>query len=396
MAAVSLTSGEAIAAALPAQRARLVRLCARLAGDPTVAEDLAQETLLEAWRHASKLTDSSGADRWLNAIARNVCLRWRRVRGRDLAWLIPFDAPDTSPHEHDMIANLAAAEDDLTLELERDDLARLLDRAMAALPPETRQVLVARCIEETPQAEAAARLGLTEGALAVRLHRGKLALRRILETELRDDAANYGIPLAEADGWQETRMWCMFCGQHRLRGYFNAAAGELILRCPTCEAARGVNTCHHVSHRGLFHGVTAHKVAFNRVMRWAGPYYRAALRDGHAICQHCWRPAPLRMGHPAGMPLSDGEQRGFHVVCARCDYPQNNGSLSFLILALPDGRRFWREHPRLRTLPEREIEAGGFPAVVAGYESVTDGARLEVVATRSNLSILSTHVTPHP
>jgi RNA polymerase sigma-70 factor (ECF subfamily) len=61
-----------------AERARLVRLCAVLTGDAEAAEDFAQETLLEAWRHRHKLTDTCGADRWLTAIARNVCLRWSR------------------------------------------------------------------------------------------------------------------------------------------------------------------------------------------------------------------------------------------------------------------------------------------------------------------------------
>ena len=64
------------------ERARLVRLCAILSGDGDAAEDLAQETLLEAWRHRHKVTDAHGVDRWLMAIARNVCLRWGRTCGR--------------------------------------------------------------------------------------------------------------------------------------------------------------------------------------------------------------------------------------------------------------------------------------------------------------------------
>ena len=64
-------------------RRRLVRLCAVISGDPAAAEDLAQETLLEAWRNAHKLHDPSGAERWLAAIARNVCLRNARRRGRE-------------------------------------------------------------------------------------------------------------------------------------------------------------------------------------------------------------------------------------------------------------------------------------------------------------------------
>jgi DNA-directed RNA polymerase specialized sigma24 family protein len=40
---------------LAEERTRLVRLCARLTGSSGVAEDLAQETLLEAWRNQQKL-----------------------------------------------------------------------------------------------------------------------------------------------------------------------------------------------------------------------------------------------------------------------------------------------------------------------------------------------------
>jgi DNA-directed RNA polymerase specialized sigma24 family protein len=70
---------------LDAQRRRLVRLCAGISGDHGAAEDLAQETLLEAWRNRHKLHDPAGADRWLAAIARNVCRRWASSRGRDVA-----------------------------------------------------------------------------------------------------------------------------------------------------------------------------------------------------------------------------------------------------------------------------------------------------------------------
>src|SRR3954451_22870934 len=75
-----------------AARRRLVRLCERLTGDRHAAEDLAQETLLEAWRNAHKLHDPTGADHWLAAIARNVCLRWARSRGREPARLDVFEA----------------------------------------------------------------------------------------------------------------------------------------------------------------------------------------------------------------------------------------------------------------------------------------------------------------
>ena len=71
----ALTATFDIEALLSAERQRLVRLCAHFSGDRDAAEDLAQETLIEAWRHHDRLVDRQGCDRWLTAIAHNVSLR---------------------------------------------------------------------------------------------------------------------------------------------------------------------------------------------------------------------------------------------------------------------------------------------------------------------------------
>src|SRR3954465_13508072 len=70
---------------LPSEWPRLVRLCAHFTGDRDAAEDLAQETLIEAWRHQDRVYDRQGYSSWLSAIARNVSLRWVRQRGREQA-----------------------------------------------------------------------------------------------------------------------------------------------------------------------------------------------------------------------------------------------------------------------------------------------------------------------
>ena len=65
----------------------------------------------------------------------------------------------------------------------------MLDRALALLPPVTRDVLIERYIHESPDAEIAGRLGLSEDALVQRLYRGKLALRRVITTHMSEEAS---------------------------------------------------------------------------------------------------------------------------------------------------------------------------------------------------------------
>jgi RNA polymerase sigma factor (sigma-70 family) len=207
-------------------------LCARITDDVDAAEDLAQETLLEAWRHAHKLQDPDGYAPWLSAIARNVCLRWRHRQGREGLHLA---RPGLQHGEDTSILLNAQADDfDLEVELERHELATLLDRALALLPADTRAALVERYVGETPLAEAAARLGMSDSGLKARLHRGKLTLRRVLVRDFPDESAAYGILPADTHTGQETRIWCSQCGQARLLGIFDRERGELSLGCPHC------------------------------------------------------------------------------------------------------------------------------------------------------------------
>jgi RNA polymerase sigma-70 factor (ECF subfamily) len=155
--------------------ARLVRLCASLSGNADVAEDLAQETLIEAWRHAQSLRNPDALRPWLSGIARNVCLRWSRGQAREAATLDRFAQSD-----RERTASSAAP-------ASRDEL--ILDRALGLLPVPTRDVLVQHYIDERPHGEIAVGLGVSDGAVAVRIHRGKVALRQALaRPELGADA----------------------------------------------------------------------------------------------------------------------------------------------------------------------------------------------------------------
>lgn len=387
----------------PAERARLVRLCARLSGDPEMAEDLTQETLIEAWRHGDRLRDPTGQAAWLAAIARNVCRRWlrRRGQGRERS----HQPAPGGGH----LSSLAVVEptggDDLEIELERAELAALLDRAMALLPPASRQVLVERCLLGTPQAEVAARLGLSEGAVAVRLHRGKLALRRVLVTDLRREAAEYGVPVGDAAaiaastraadpaGWRATRIWCSICGERRLLARVAPATGEFAVRCPRCSVTPDDHILQTVAPKPL-RGITSYKVMLFRLMAHADSYYQAALTAGAAACSNCGGPARLHRRPSDAAPAAWRGERGLHLYCASCEAPTSWATLRALVIARPEGRRFWKRHPRIRSLPARAVAVAGRAALLSTFVSVDGAARLEVLSARDTYETLVVEERP--
>ncbi len=195
------------------QRARLIQLCTRMTGKSDVAEYLAQETLLEAWKQLHTLRDPQRFSSWLAGIARNLCLRWKRAQERERTH---SDEPlRAGQHPTDDREATLASEFDLEIELERKELAELLDRALALLPAETRLLLIERYIQESPLAEIAGRLGISLGTATKRLQRGRLAFRHTLTANFHQELAPY-LPTSMGGVWQATKLWCFVCGQRHL------------------------------------------------------------------------------------------------------------------------------------------------------------------------------------
>jgi RNA polymerase sigma-70 factor (ECF subfamily) len=309
-------------------RRRLVGLCAAISGDRQAAEDLAQETLLEAWRNAHKLDDPGGADRWLAAIARNVCLRWARRAGR----------------------TVTLEEDAVTVELEHDELADLLDRALAELSADTRAALVQRYVHDLPHAEIAAALGISEDAVAMRLTRGKVVLRRVLAPEL-------GLaPHAEP-----TRVWCRVCGRRTLvleRG------DAIVFRCPGCGGDPSVVLDRaHVGR--LVESLQRPSAILRRTAQWVMRYYGGGA-GSEVACAACGDPVRVRRYDRGGDAVN---RRGLCTVCEGCGIELSSSAVSFALESAAA-----RAFARPAVVGERE----------AGSTVVVD---LEDVLTRRSLSI---------
>jgi hypothetical protein len=76
--------------------------------------------------------------------------------------------------------------------------------------------------------------------------------------------------------------------------------------------------------------------------------------------------------------------------CASCGWLSNK-SLSGLVLGSLEGQRFWREYPRIRTLPALEIEVQGSAALLTRLQSLTNNAELTVISRRETLEQMEVH-----
>lgn len=156
--------------------APVYRFGRRFCRNPEDAEDLMQEALAALVRTLPRWRGEAALSTWAYTVARNTCGRMRRRRA---------GAPARVESLEDAPARLAALRvaapgDDPARAYERSALADALERALAALPPAQREVVLLRDVEGLSAPEVARVLGLGETAVKSRLHRGRLALRRAL------------------------------------------------------------------------------------------------------------------------------------------------------------------------------------------------------------------------
>jgi RNA polymerase sigma-70 factor (ECF subfamily) len=145
---------------------RLIATAARLLGDRTEAEDVAQETMLRLWRIAPDWRPGAAQPAtWAHRVAVNLCLdRLRRRPTRPLEEAAEVEDPAPPP--------LAA--------LEAADRVSALSAALSALPDRQRIAICLRHFEERSNPEIAESLGISVEAVESLLSRGRRALSRAL------------------------------------------------------------------------------------------------------------------------------------------------------------------------------------------------------------------------
>jgi RNA polymerase sigma factor (sigma-70 family) len=397
-------------ALLLAARPRLLRL-ARLQGiAPDSAEDVVQETVVTAWRRLSFLRQPDRFDSWIDGICRNLCrLQHREQRAaarQQVSLAARFTdegvAAEEYEYENEVVAKdthdgygygLDSTVSDPVEELSQDDLAALLDRALGYLPDSAREVLEICCLEGLPQREAALQLGLTIGALEVRLHRARRRLRLVLSRDLRAEAEAFGLTIDEeaAGGWREMREWCFWCGRCHLRGKFEPMADGrvgLLVRCPTCWQRYGAPVC-DFRNTPSPPGSRSLKPALKRSFRAAAQRAAETLAMQRPTCSLCHgdlvqlqvMSSPECAG--AGLP-----NRSWLVAdCARC-----GRSLSSPLQAVwlqPAVQHFIAQHRRWVYEPETLARYQDQPALRLRLADYASSARLSLLTHPQTLAVFA-------
>lgn len=151
-------------------------LSLRMLGRDEDARDVCQETFLAAFRNLRKFRGEAKFSSWIYRIALNACnSRLRRPEGQRTRSLDDEREEGRSEEYADQVSEGAPEK------LHRDQLSRIVRRALSALPAEMRQVIVMKEYEDLTFAEIAEILEIPVSTVKSRLYTGLQQLRSRLE-----------------------------------------------------------------------------------------------------------------------------------------------------------------------------------------------------------------------
>jgi RNA polymerase sigma-70 factor (ECF subfamily) len=152
---------------------RLYRFALTRVGDEDTAEEIVQETLIQAMRKLGTFRGEAALFTWLVTICRHQIAAWFERTGRRSIVSLEEDLPDVRARL-EALANLEMGPDEA---VHRQEVARLVRVALDFLPGRYGDVLEWKYIDERPVTEIAARLGLSPKAAESMLTRARYAFR---------------------------------------------------------------------------------------------------------------------------------------------------------------------------------------------------------------------------
>jgi RNA polymerase sigma-70 factor, ECF subfamily len=148
-------------------------LTLRMLGRDEEAKDATQETFLSAYRNLSKFRGEAKFSSWIYRIALNICNT--KLRSRPRAVISIEEEREETGFE------IAADTEDLSNNIQQEQVARHVRRALQGLPAEMRQVIIMKEYEGLKFSEIADILGIPISTVKTRMYTGLSELRKRLE-----------------------------------------------------------------------------------------------------------------------------------------------------------------------------------------------------------------------
>lgn len=172
--------------------AKIFNLILRMVNDPDDAGDLTLETFFNAWRAWGRFRGEAKISTWLHQIAINNCKNHFKKRDR-LREHEPFSLDESIGTDGGEVgrevADWRGAPEKILMD---GEMRAQIQRAVDALPPAYKEVLVLCEMEDKSYDEIARITGLTIPAVKTRLHRARQMMRRRLEPYYRDGGLRGG------------------------------------------------------------------------------------------------------------------------------------------------------------------------------------------------------------
>ncbi len=164
----------------------VINLIARTIHDPTEAEDLAQNTFVQAYKAADRYEITAKFSTWLFTIARNLALNEIRRRARHPADSLDetFADAEENPVRHAVESRASGPTENLL----RGELEAKVEEAVQALPEKQRAALLLCREDEMSYEEIAKVVGCTLSATKSLIHRARETLKQRLKPYLHSGA----------------------------------------------------------------------------------------------------------------------------------------------------------------------------------------------------------------
>jgi RNA polymerase sigma-70 factor (ECF subfamily) len=155
----------------------VISLIAHMTGDRALAEDLAQETFVKAFRSLAAFDTTRRLSSWLFRIAHNTAIdAMRRARPQQAVAHAALDSGDATTADAADEPSAPPAPDPV----ERRELGSALEAALAELRPDQRAAIVMRYESGLSFDEIGTVLGVPEVTARSHVHRARKELARLL------------------------------------------------------------------------------------------------------------------------------------------------------------------------------------------------------------------------